>query len=635
MARGRCLSCLFVALTTLYMFGGLEARAEPALITTAPMTSAASDEVVFFVGGISDTARSLKASKLEMVIDGQPADLVQSTQSLAEWATLSGEANQNWGPPLSVGLVYLWIDGVPNSVLEGIQGFFRRIPSRTPVYPTVYGRLRQGRARLTAADISRLGDVAYLDGYRPNLIEAVRLDLADLAADTTPLKLLLVVTDGRDFADPKGDGPGDFVALGSEIRKAGVTPLVVAVPPPEADAVQAAANLRDLHDAAGGFLRTIDQTQDIENVLESLGQAVADLQRVRLAIPWTWRVAGGKHRLTVRLHATDGARLTANVGMVATRAGLVWLLAALGVLLLLAASALMVGRGRSRPAAPRDEDAPSDDDDELLSAAHDLIRRGASPRRAVEELTRVHSGSLHALAQLKPQVLSDPRYPYFRTRPGRMRLQEISDILARRGQDAPALGEGVAQVLSEAVQGGVPAERAAEILAGRVPADELTAFAGLDLEQLAEALRQITRRYPALGSPRARGLAVTIQDALRSAGGTRGIMVGWLVRTGGPGARGETLRLGSDRTLVGRSAECAIRLMDDPTVAASHAEFFIDRGEFVVAPLEGAIAVEGNQVVQRRSLTDGETVAIGGGLFVVKSARAGNLVSGKTGPTSP
>ena len=70
--------------------------------------------------------------------------------------------------------------------------------------------------------MSRLGDVPYVEGNRPNLIEAVRLDLADLAADPAPLRILVVVTDGRDFADPKGEGPGDFAALGREIRKAGV-----------------------------------------------------------------------------------------------------------------------------------------------------------------------------------------------------------------------------------------------------------------------------------------------------------------------------------------------------------------------------------------------------------------------------
>src|SRR5207253_462639 len=236
----------------------------------------------FAVGAISNTGRSLEAASLELIVDGQRETSSLATQSLADWATIAAEASQTWRPPLTVGLTYLWIEGTPPGVLDGIQGFFRRVPSRTVVYPRIYGRRRQDRARLTRAGGGGVAEeVPYLEGCRPNLVGAVRLDLQDLVADAATLKILLLVTDGRDFADPKGDGPGDFAALGRDIRKAGVTLLVVAFPPPEADAQQAAANLRDLQESSGGFLRTLEQPQELENALESLGQAVADLQRVR------------------------------------------------------------------------------------------------------------------------------------------------------------------------------------------------------------------------------------------------------------------------------------------------------------------------------------------------------------------
>ena len=166
-------------------------------------------------------------------------------QSLSDWATAASEASPTWRPPLGVGLVYLWVDGVPAGVLDGIHAFFQRLPARTVVYPTIYGRLRQGRARLTAGDISRLDEVPYLDGYRPNMVDAIRLNLVDLANDPAPLKILVLVTDGRDYADPKGEGPGDFAALGADLRRAGIALLVTRFRP-EADADQAAANLRDL-----------------------------------------------------------------------------------------------------------------------------------------------------------------------------------------------------------------------------------------------------------------------------------------------------------------------------------------------------------------------------------------------------
>ena len=179
-------------------------------------------------------------------------------------------------------------------------------------------------------------------------------------------------------------------------------------------------------------------------------------------------------------------------------------------------------------------------------------------------------------------------------------------------------------MLAEAVQARMEPEKAAETLAGRVSGDELTAFAGLDLEQLAEALAAAARAHTSLGSPRARGVAVSIQDALRSGGAARGVFVGWLVRSGGPGTRGETLRLGSAPTLMGRAPDCALRLID-AAVAAEHAEFSIEGGQFVVAPKEGIVSVEGQRVERRHILTDGETIAVGDTLFIFKSASAGNL----------
>ncbi len=338
-------TALALALPTL---PGTASAAGPALLTTRPVYDADSDELTFFVGGFNDAGRSLKATSLELTVDGQKSEVPPVTQSLSDWATASAEGSKTWKPPLSVGLVYLWIEHIPPGVLDGIQAFFQRVPSRTVVYPTVYGRMRQGRARLTAADVSRLGDVPYIEGNRPNLIEAVRLDLADLAADPAPLRILVVVTDGRDFADPKGDGPGDFAALGREIRKAGVTPLVVAFPAPDADRAQATSNLSDLHDAAGGVLRMLDQPQDLENALESLGQGMADLLRVRVATPYGWHLLGGSHKVSVKLNVGGGQRLGADMGAVSIGPGKLrsLVLGGVGVLALVAGAVIVFMRRR-------------------------------------------------------------------------------------------------------------------------------------------------------------------------------------------------------------------------------------------------------------------------------------------------
>lgn len=604
---------------------GSVASANPALITTRPTVDPETDELSFFVGGFNDGGRSLKASSLDLLIDGQRADTAPTIQSLSDWATASAEGSKTWRPPLSVGLVYLWIEHIPPGVLDGIQSFFQRVPSRTVVYPTVYGRMRQGRARLTAADVSRLGDVPYIEGYRPNLIEAIKLDLADLAADPSPLRVLLIVTDGRDFADPKGEGPGDFAALGRDIRKAGVTPLVVGFPAPDADRAQAAANLNDLHDAAGGVLRLLDQPQDLENALESLGQGMADLLRVHHPTPWDWHVFGGSHRVSVRLNVGGGQRLNADMGAVAIGPGKLRsvVLGVAGVLALVAGAAIFVLRRRGGGGG-------GSDDDEILQAAHDLIRRGASPRRAVEELTRNYPESVGELITMDQDLFADPRFPYFRTRPGRLRMQEIRDLLAKKSVDSPVLDDTLAAILAEAVANRTPPDQAAAMVAARVGADECNAFTSLGLDRLAEALRAAAHQHATLGTPRARGAVVAIQDTLKTRGGALGILVAWLVRAGGSGRRGETLRLGDGRTVIGLAQGCAIRLSQDPTVASEHAEVTMEGAEFAIAPLGGPVTVEGSPVERRRVLTDGETIGVGDGLFIFKSAAAGNLSSEPT-----
>ncbi|HVY39286.1 MAG TPA: hypothetical protein VHM31_15185 [Polyangia bacterium] len=598
------------------------AIAAPTVVSTRPVSDDLAARVHFLVGGIEETGRSLKMTNLAVSVDGQPAAPV-AVQTLADWAAASAEASSSFRPSAAIGLVYLWIEGVPPAVLDGIHSFFQRIPSRTVVYPTIYGRMRQGRARLTAGDISRLDEVPYLDGYRPNLIDAVRLNAADLAVDPAALKVLLVVTDGRDFADPKGEGPGNFADLGAQLRRAGIT-LLVARYRPEADAAQAASNLRDLHDAAGGFLSARDQIEDLENTLESLGQAVADLQRVELEVPWTWRLFGGEHRVSARLTGADGEAMTIDAGSVTVGpGGARWLMFAL----ILAAGATAAGmttlalRRRGGPGAPVSAEA-------LVAAAHDLIRRGASPERAAEELVRRFPEAPSLLAGMDEALLVDPRFPYLRTRPGRKRMQEIRELVAERSGDSAGLGESLARVLSEAVAAQMPADEAAEKVNAHATAEERAAFVGLDLDRLAEALRGAARAHPPLGTPRARGIAVAIQDALRTGEkASQGVAVGWLVRAGGPGRRGETLRLAPERTVIGCSVTCAVRIIDDPGMAPEHAEIVALDEEFAIAPLGGAVRVEGQPVTRRQALVDGETIDLGGGMYVFKCASVGNLAT--------
>ena len=508
-------------------------------------------------------------------------------------------------------------------MLDGIHSFFQRIPSRTVVYPTIYGRMRQGRARLTAGDISRLDEVPYLDGYRPNLTDAIKLNAADLAADPAALKVLLVVTDGRDFADPKGEGPGNFADLGAQLRRVGIT-LLAARYRPEADAAQAAANLRDLHDAAGGFLSARDQIEDLENTLESLGQAVADLQRVEVEVPWMWRLFGGEHRFSAaadqrrrrgdddrRRHGDRWSRRSAlddvrvdpggrRDGGGHDHAG-------------------VAAPGRSRRARQRRGPGRSG------ARSHPPRRLARAGRRGAGSPVPGGAGVAGRYGRRLAGRSAFPvpaHAPRAQTHAGRS-----ASCVAERSGDTAGLGESLARVLSEAVAGQMPAEQAAEKVNAHASAEERAAFVGLDLNRLAEALRGAARAHPPLGTPRARGIAVAIQDALRTGEKSQGVAVGWLVRAGGPGRRGETLRLAAERTVIGCTVACAVRIIDDPAMAPEHAEIVADDEEFAIAPLGGAVRIEGQPVTRRQALVDGETINLGSGMYVFKCASVGNLAT--------
>jgi hypothetical protein len=92
--------------------------------------------------------------------------------------------------------------------------------------------------------------------------------------------------------------------------------------------------------------------------------------------------------------------------------------------------------------------------------------------------------------------------------------------------------------------------------------------------------------------------------------------------------------LQGERTVIGARAGAGIQLGGDPAVAPEHAELGADAGEFAVSPLGGAVSVEGAAISGRHVLSDGETIQIGAGLFVFKSASAGNLVA-RSGPGAP
>jgi len=627
----------FACLLALALFGwGAAAEAAPVFLASPPEVESEAGEMVLLVGGISEDGTTLKPSAVEMEIDGQAGPAPRSMEIFSDFAQTAAEASQSWKSPLAVGLVYLWVKDVPagisDATLEGVGGFFRRIPARTNVYATLYGRKRQPIPKLKASEIgAQLHDLGYIPGDRPNLADAIRVDLRALSSDESPFKVLLVVTDGRDFNDSSGDSSADFTAVADEIDKAGVKLLVVSFPPFEADAEQSTKNLGDLA-GVGAFRRATEQPLEVQSTLESLGQSIADMRRLRLEIPWNWRVLGGTHKVRLNL-TTDGKRRAIEVGKVTVAAGKTWLLGLLGIvigLLLVTAILVVVLRKRSS----REEQVGEEDESPVVSTAHALIQRGLSAQRALVELTRSYPNDVASLAELDASVFTDERYPLFKTKAGRRRFEELQALLSPKSNDDTLLGADLAEVLSQSISSQTPPDQVASSIAARVPEDEWGAFSRMGLDELARALRASGNRHPVLASPRARGIALEIQAALRNesrSAASHSLAVGWLVRTAGQGKRGETLRLPSGRVVLGRGAGCEIQLDADPQIAEQHAAISERRGSFSIEPLQGAIKVETKPISTRQPLGDGDTIEIGQSRYVFKCVSSGHVSQSRTG----
>ena len=207
------------------------------------------------MGGISEEGATLKPSSVEAELDGaprlRPSRGRPSSISPRPRPRPTRRGNPLWRLGWSICGSRKSPPPAPTRFLQGVTGFLQRLPARTSAYATLYGRKRQAIPKLKASDLgATLHDLAFLGGDRPNLAAAIRIDLKNLLSDESPCKLLLVVTDGRDFTDATGEGPADFSALSSEIAKAGVRLFVLSFPAPDADAEASARSLADL--AGGG-----------------------------------------------------------------------------------------------------------------------------------------------------------------------------------------------------------------------------------------------------------------------------------------------------------------------------------------------------------------------------------------------
>jgi len=230
-------------------------------------------------------------------------------------------------------------------------------------------------------------------------------------------------------------------------------------------------------------------------------------------------------------------------------------------------------------------------------------------------------------------VFADDCYPLFKTRAGRRRFEELQALLLHKATDESLLGADLAEVLSQSIAGQAPPDQVASSIAARVPEDQWGAFSRMGLDELARALRASGARHPVLASPRARGVALEIQAALRSESlsSNSSLTVGWLVRAAGQGKRGETLLLPGGKAVLGRAPSCDVRMDADTQIAQQHAAISERRGSFYIEPMQGTIKVETKPVTGRQPLGDGDTIEIGQSRYVFKCVTSGNVAQSRSG----
>jgi hypothetical protein len=101
------------------------------------------------------------------------------------------------------------------------------------------------------------------------------------------------------------------------------------------------------------------------------------------------------------------------------------------------------------------------------------------------------------------------------------------------------------------------------------------------------------------------------------------------VRVAGPGQPGESIVVGGTSTLGGPGAD--IPLGDD-RAADNHAEISIEDNDVTIVPLDGKVEVDGEEATGPTPVGDGQTLALGRSLYVVRMVRRDVAVAERKGP---
>jgi hypothetical protein len=536
-----------------------------------------------------------------------------------DYATERSRATDVWRPPAVLGIVYEWAEGTPPEVLQGIHRLARRLPQRTVVLPTPFG---QGHYPIvnptTAGKVAGggLDDQPLIPGDSIAFLESARANFKDLAGDGSPIRALVVISDGRDYQG--GDDAAAFARLGKELRDAHIVTRVIGIPE-SGDRGQAVSNLHALANAADANLLIADSSVAIPNLIESAGTIFFDSVVVTAQIPWTKRAFGGAVVVSVEA-SSSGRTLRAEAGTVNVESN------GTGVLLIALILLVLAGIGAGGFVAWRRGHGGSDDDVEaFLTDLQEMVRRKVSPERAIADLSRLHPEHVSDLGTLDLDSVDGARFGLLRSRAGRQRVRQIAEALlseeTQGSHGQPDKGRsGLASILAGALASDGNALDCVGQIRARLSERDWAPFARMSFTQLAAFLKDASEAHAALGSAKARAFTLDVQELLRRGDGHGAIRVAWLVRSAGPGLRGETLLVPTPRAVLGSRSDCEVQLASIGA-APRHLEIAESAGTFVVRPIDGgALRVEDTAVTGERPLVDGETLEIGKAQFVFLTA---------------
>jgi hypothetical protein len=196
-------------------------------------------------------------------------------------------------------------------------------------------------------------------------------------------------------------------------------------------------------------------------------------------------------------------------------------------------------------------------------------------------------------------------------RAAQARLREIRRLLGGGSPREIFLRE-VGPILGGAMREQVPPREGARRLRARLSLESWTSLLRLGSDDLDGALVST----PELAGQAARGyVRSVIEDLQRPPSGAA--LASWLVRVAGPGQPGEALVV-AGTSVLGRSGD--ISLPDD-RAADRHAQITVDGNDVTIAPLDGKVEIDGQEATDVTPLCDGQTVALGRGLYVVRLVR--------------